>query len=366
MKKILIVGQTPPPFHGQAISTKRMLDGNYHGVCLYHVRLDFSKSQEEIGRTSFLKVLKVFPVIFNCLYHRLIHQVKVMYYMPGGSGLVPLYRDFLILIPLRFIFTKIIFHFRSAGLSLKYPQLGKIEKFLFRLAYHQPDIAISLSELNPNDGAFLSSKKDMIIPNGMEDYAQEHLPFARSTSLIPKILYVGSMVQDKGIFDLLAAAAELKKQKIGFELAFVGVFHDANTEIEFFRQIENANLADNTIYLGLLTGKDKWEQFVKADLFCFPSYYENESFGNVIIEAMQFALPVVASNWRAAPSIVKDGMNGFIYEYGNSKELEEKLIWLLKDRKLMVNFGLRGREMYLKHYNVENYLRNFQKLFEAV
>ena len=49
-KEILVVGQTPPPYHGQAVMVEKMLDGNYDDVELSHVRMAFSEDVDEVGK----------------------------------------------------------------------------------------------------------------------------------------------------------------------------------------------------------------------------------------------------------------------------------------------------------------------------
>ena len=48
--KVLIVGQTPPPYHGQAIMIERLLRAPFSRVQLFHVRMDFSESIGDVGR----------------------------------------------------------------------------------------------------------------------------------------------------------------------------------------------------------------------------------------------------------------------------------------------------------------------------
>ena len=51
-KKILVIGQTPPPYGGQAIMIKYMLDGKYKNIELHHVRMCFSKQFDALGHVQ--------------------------------------------------------------------------------------------------------------------------------------------------------------------------------------------------------------------------------------------------------------------------------------------------------------------------
>ena len=65
MKKILVVGQTPPPYGGQANMIKYMLDGKYELIKMYHVRMSFTKAFTERGKFALQKVPHLFAVIWN-------------------------------------------------------------------------------------------------------------------------------------------------------------------------------------------------------------------------------------------------------------------------------------------------------------
>ena len=54
-KKIVVIGQTPPPFGGQALMIQALLDGQYENAELFHVRLDFSKNFDDMGVSSCTK-----------------------------------------------------------------------------------------------------------------------------------------------------------------------------------------------------------------------------------------------------------------------------------------------------------------------
>ena len=49
-KNILLIGQTPPPFHGQAVATKLLFDHDWNEKKVYSLRMDYSHSEVEVGR----------------------------------------------------------------------------------------------------------------------------------------------------------------------------------------------------------------------------------------------------------------------------------------------------------------------------
>ncbi len=136
MKKILVVGITPPPYGGQAMMTKRLINAKLTGLKLYHVRMAFSQSMSSVGNFEFKKVFHMVNVVARATYFRFRYNIPTLYYMPGGSNFTPVARDIIILFFLRLLFTKTIFHFRAAGVSeivdRQPPWLRRLAAYVYR------------------------------------------------------------------------------------------------------------------------------------------------------------------------------------------------------------------------------------------
>ncbi|MEO9965629.1 MAG: glycosyltransferase family 4 protein [Reichenbachiella sp.] len=356
-KIILVVGQVPPPYHGQAISTKRFLEGNYQNAELVHLNLSFSTSLDQVGKFQFHKILKLFTTVVKVIIYKLRFDCEALYYMPCGGQRVALYRDMIILLSTRWLFSKVIYHFRSAGLSIAYQDLTWIEKRLVKLAFGKPDFTIRLSEFNPEDGKFLGSKRDIIIPNGMEDHYRQGV---KNQDVI-NILYIGSIRETKGVGELMQAISKLVDHGLKFKLRLAGKFHDEQFKGKVFDFVKsNERYVE---YIGEINGEAKWDIFATTDLLVFPSYYENESFGLVTIEAMQFKIPVVATNWRAIPGIIQHQKSGLIVPIQNAETLAEAMQTLIVNPELRIKMGEYGRKEYLEKYSLERFYSNFEKLF---
>jgi glycosyltransferase involved in cell wall biosynthesis len=99
-------------------------------------------------------------------------------------------------------------------------------------------------------------------------------------------------------------------------------------------------------------------------MFCFPSFFESESFGLVNIEAMQFELPVVSTNWRGIPGVVKEGENGFLAEIRNPQQVAEKLAQLIEDPGLRETMGRAGRKIFLERFSSEVWISKMSDVFK--
>jgi glycosyltransferase involved in cell wall biosynthesis len=367
MNKILAVGQTPPPLHGQGIMIEKMLKGDYGDIKLIHVRMGFSKDLDQVGRFRFGKLVELIRIIVLIIYSRLKYNVCILYYPPAGPNMIPVIRDITILIAVRWMFRKTIFQIHASGLSSIYENISGIFRFFYEKAFFYPDAVIRLSKYAPEDGKLLKAKKEYIIHNGIED---EFVEFSRKSNKFEKksvnILFVGTMIRSKGVCVLLDACKILYEKGVDCTVNFVGQFASSEFESEVKQYISSTELEEMVHLLGVLEGEHKWEKYASADIFCFPSYYESETLSVVLIEALSFELPVVSTLWRGIPSIVKDGYNGFLVPIKNSEAIAEKLLLLIEDANLRIELGTNGRKKYLENFTLEVFHQRLRRTFEDV
>lgn len=100
----------------------------------------------------------------------------------------------------------------------------------------------------------------------------------------------------------------------------------------------------------------------KADLFILPSNYEGLPM--VIIEAMSFGKPVVASDVGGISEIVRNGENGFVLE--NDPQLfADKIAAILSDREMYERFCVRSLQLYEEQLTVDQMVDGYMKLYTA-
>ncbi len=347
---VLVVGQTPPPVHGQALMIDRLLHTGFEQVELHHVRMGFSADIREVGRFRLGKLGHLFSVVGKIVSARVRHRPSVLYYPPAGPDMIPVLRDVAILLATRPLFAHTVFHFHAGGVGDFISRLPKPLGFLFRRAYANADCAIVLSEDNYGDGEKLGARRVVVVPNGVEDHRTFGDGKKRSRGEAPRALYVGMLSDAKGLGVLLQACKQLQDNGMAFELDLVGQFESDAFERTTRRFLEQ-NRLQHTVHLhGEVVGEAKWEIYHRADIFCFPS--SHETFGLVLLEAMQFALPVVASRYPGVDLLVRDGETGYTVPTNDADALAEQIGRLLRDAKLRRKMGDKGRALYEKEYTL--------------
>ncbi|TKD65093.1 glycosyltransferase [Flavobacterium sp. ASW18X] len=356
-KKLLVVGQTPPPYHGQAIMIQNTILKEYQSLDIYHSRMNFSKDIDTVGKFKILKIFKLFSLVLDIAYKRFRYGIKNLYYPPAGPSNVAIYRDVIILLMVRWLFSRTIYHFRAGGVSEQIKTYKGWKKKLVDHVYANPDLSIRLSSKNPEDGKYFNCKKDVVIPNGIKDFSITNISSIKEGNCI---LFVGALKLTKGILVLLQAAKILKEKNINFKIKFMGKFDTAEFKNTCVNYIKENDLTEYIEFLGVKTAQEKWTYYANADVLCFPTFYECETFGNVLIEAMQFKLPVVATFWRGVPDIVLNNETGLLVPIKNHDLLANALLKLLMDDKLRLTMGTKGRERYLNYFTEDKYYTNFE------
>jgi glycosyltransferase involved in cell wall biosynthesis len=362
---VLILGQTPPPYHGQAMMIDSLVRTDLSRLQLFHVRLAFSESIQSVGRVDAGKVLHLFAVAIQAIRLRFRHGIGVLYFTPAGPSLVAVLRDLLLLSLLRPFFRRTIYHFHAAGLSEFLRSRHWWFRSLARAVYGRPDGAIQTSSLNPADGEFLQARRVAVIPNGLKDAA-----FATRPPTGPgertHILFVGMLGETKGVMVLLEAARIVANHRRDITIWLMGQFTSESFERAAKNYCAEYGIEKVVSFLGECVDDAKWHYFGQADIFCFPSFYESESFGNVAVEAMMFGLPVVATRWRGIPDVVRDGDTGLLVPVHDPAALAGALMRLIDDPGLRRTLGVNGRRRYLDEYTLEKHIGRMEEFIHVV
>ena len=145
------------------------------------------------------------------------------------------------------------------------------------------------------------------------------------------ISFLGRLVLEKGL-DVFADACDLLTQRgVAHKVLVIG---DGPARTWFAERLPQA------IFLGQQTGTDLARALASADIFLNPSV--TEAFGNVTLEAMACALPVVAAAATGASNIVRDGDSGSLVEPGEVEQFSDALEAYIRDPELRRAHGDHG------------------------
>ena len=358
--RILVVGQTPPPFGGQAVMIANLLAGKYQRIQLFHVRMAFSADMESVGKFALGKVWKLFTTILHVWCARIRFSTPVLYYPPSGPNKVPVFRDIILLCATRWMFTKVVFHFHAGGVSGFEAELPGVMRPFFRMAYRKPTLAIRTAPQNPDDGGVLGAARSVVVPNGILDARGSVEERSAGPGAPITILFAGVLVESKGVRVLLEAFQKLLLRGIDARLEIMGKWNDEALRNWSATFIAANGSKDKVRFLGVLRDGEKFERFAACDVFCFPSFFEAESFGLVLVEAMQFAKPVVSTQWRGIPAVVQHDVNGFLVPVQDAEAVALRLEQLARDPELRLRMGAEGRRIFERQFTLEAFHRSME------
>jgi glycosyltransferase involved in cell wall biosynthesis len=176
---------------------------------------------------------------------------------------------------------------------------------------------------------------------------------AHRSPLTVNLLFLSNLIPSKGVYVLLDACRILKDKGLDFQCNFVGGETKEIDRARFEAEVQKRGLEGMVRYEGPKYGKEKEEYWRSSDVFVFPTYYFNECFPLVILEAMQHGLPVVSTDEGAVPDIVADGENGFVCRRKDAEGLAQALERLLQDEALRHRMGAEGYRRYKENFTLQ-------------
>ncbi|MGE3277952.1 MAG: glycosyltransferase family 4 protein [Vicinamibacterales bacterium] len=163
-----------------------------------------------------------------------------------------------------------------------------------------------------------------------------------------RVIYVGQVIPEKGVSELLEAVARLAARGLPVTLDVVGRLDGwAPDEILAYRQrlrarADQPDLAGRVRFTGWQADVMPW--LAAAAVHCCPSRLEmREAFGLVVLEAKLAGLPSVVSSSGHLPDLVRDGVDGIVCPHGSVGELEDALARLLTNPALREAAGREAR-----------------------
>ena len=409
--KLLVFAHTPPPHHGQSYMVQLMLRGfgGDHrkrvaksempeidrGLTCYHVNARVSKELEDIGDFRVGKLFLLFGYCVQAIWCHFRYGVDAMYYVPAPGKPSALYRDWLVMFLCRPFYKKIILHWHAAGLAKWLETHVQIRSRAF--TYHRmknADLSIVLSEYNRADAAKLFPKRVRVISNGIPDpcpaFDEKILPRRKArlaarkklaagqeltaadlenTGGDPrrfKVLFLAHCTREKGLFDSLKAVVlanerlEEQGSALRFELLVAGNFVNPEERAEFDRMTAALEVKDTVRYLGFVSAAKKEEVLREADLFCFPTFYQNENQPVNLIEAMAFGLPILTTRWRSIPELLPPG-HGALVDIASPVQVADALM-----ASLTAETAESFREIFLQNFTLEQYLAGLAEALHSI
>lgn len=359
---ILFVGQTPPPYHGQAVVTKMLFDHDWGDLRVDRLRMSYSDTIDAVGKASLGKILHLLTLIVKTWWIALIRRPRILYYLPASANRIPVLRDVIYLMGVRWIFPRTVFHYHAGGLP-EYLQSAGWFGGLARRVYSNADVSVEICRTDSSPGKVFHARKTIYVPNGLD---VEVLPRNRPLDAELRVFFLGALNEGKGVLDVLRTASILKARGCKLHFQLVGAWASDAFRKKTLAFVESENLEDIIEFSGVLKGENKWRAYADADIFFFPSHYQSENFPLVLIEAMALGLPVVSTTWRGIPQLIGDSNSAVLCDINAPDQYADALQEILKNLDKRQQMGVAARRYYENHYTRDKFVAAMEEVFQSV
>ena len=210
----------------------------------------------------------------------------------------------------------------------------------------------------------ISKKKLHVIPMGIEinEYPET---LDKSNDKAINILFVGRIARVRRIEILLQAVAKLS---IPFHVTLVGGEEKTSSLSkwgyidELKKLCQTLNITDRITFIGPVIQSKLSNWYRKADIFVYPSLYEN--FGQPILEAAAVGLPVISTPVGVAKEIITDDETGFLIN-GEYQELADR-ITQLANNDLRLKMGNALKEKVRNLYGWQGIIDQYMDVYKSL
>ena len=226
------------------------------------------------------------------------------------------------------------------------------------------------SQLYADSSKFIQffCKKLRVVPLGVASpeikQGQEHLSPRLKSFVAGRrlLLCVGRLTAYKG-FSVLIEAAKYFPDDVAIVVAGGGELITPLTE-----QINREQLGGKVLLAGRVSDEELIALYLNADLFCLPSIERSEAFGVVLIEAMAYGLPIVATNIKGSgvPWVNAHRVSGVNVMPRDARGLASACIEILNNPTLRLNLARGARERFDKNFTAATFCKNTLDVYDLV
>ncbi len=180
-------------------------------------------------------------------------------------------------------------------------------KYLKRIVAESPSMVKELEAMGLDNVEYMPNMKPIVYCD--EKKIDEKCNF----------VFLSRIIEEKGCYLILDCVNELNKKGLAdkFTVTFYG---DITEDPGFIGKIQDYT---NVTYKGILdlTSIKGYKELSTYNVFLFPTYYPNEGFPGVLMDALMSGLPIIATEWKYNLDVVEDGYNGIVIPPHNKQEL---------------------------------------------
>lgn len=237
------------------------------------------------------------------------------------------------------------------GFSFKKRVLQLAHGLLCSVGYLFADKVLFLNPDDPKDLAkksFLNKKKLQVLgPIGLNLSAYPYKPVDLNKPI--RFIFIARLLAEKGIFEYLAAARQVKDVYPDAEFVVLGGLDPDNPAALSKPQLDEVIAENIIVYPGYVSNVAQW--IADSHVFVLPSY--REGVPRSTQEAMAIGRAVITTDVPGCRETVVDGVNGFLVPPFDADALAKKMIYLIENPQIIKQMGIESHRMAVEQYDVQ-------------
>lgn len=175
-----------------------------------------------------------------------------------------------------------------------------------------------------------------------------------------RVLYSGTLLERKGIFEMVEAFALAVPEAPALRLELAG---DGTDEDALRARVERLGVADRTAFLGWVSGPEKLAAFARADALCLASH--SEGLPNAVVEAMAAGLPCIVTPVGGVPDAAPDGECALHVPVRDPRALADALVRIAREPATRAALGARAHAVAAERFTADGALDTLARLLRA-
>jgi glycosyltransferase involved in cell wall biosynthesis len=209
---------------------------------------------------------------------------------------------------------------------------------------------------------FLPSVRLLMIPNAISFNEANEEPLNAPGSAALRLVYVGRLARDKGLFEFVEAVEILRERGVRVHAVIAGTGPD---EDQLREAVTRAGLDEWIALPGALFGAQKARLWGAADIFVFPTYHR-EGLPYALLESMAAGAVPITTRTGAIPDVIREDVHGLFVPPKDPLALANAISRLNDDRDALARMASAGRERVRTQYTLDRLATDFQVLYSSL
>lgn len=304
--------------------------------------------------------------LFRLAFSPLVFLAFLFWHRPAivhlNTSLEPksYWRDIAYLMIARLLIQKVVYQVHGGSLPEEFFPDSRLLTSLLYWVLNQSDVVVLLAQVELNAyRRFLPDKRLEVVPNAINALVANSSTHKQTGIL--HLVYLGRIIENKGIFEIVEALAVLTEQGRKMRLSIAG---NGPNEERLRIKVSALGLDEQVDFMGSVFDAEKNRLWCAGHVFVFPTYHEGLPYA--LLEAMAAGAVPITTRVGAIPDVMQDGIHGLFVEPKNIADLVSAIARLDDDRVSLARMAKAGQQRILEYYTVARLANDFTRIYESL